>query len=111
MRPNLPQTKDSGTENFIQVPPAAPALDQLRSDVGSTVVTVDVDPDTTWIRIHSPGSQGVYVKFAEGVTTSDFDDFIIPGTTLDLADVSDRGIAKISLVTVSSSSSIVIVQR
>lgn len=66
--------------NAIQLPPPVVALEETYDATISTATSITLNTATTYIEV-SAIDKGVFLKYAAGAASTDYDEFIAPNTT------------------------------
>lgn len=104
--PELPGERDG---DFIPLTIASTALAKSNFSNVDTVQTINpLDVDTTLIEVNAIGA-GVFLKYAAGATSSDFDEYIQEGQTRHY--VRPSGVTVVSLIGRTSGGSAIVIQK
>lgn len=92
----------------MQLVPPSDALATTVDTTISSATTVTLNAATTLIEVNAL-SQGVYLKYGTGVSSSDFDEFIAAGVTRHY--VRPYGVSQISVIEQAASATVIIIEK
>ena len=94
-------------ENY-QLPPAIQPLAVTRDTSIDTATTVTLNANTGLLEVTALTSN-IFLKYGSGVTSSDFDEFILAGTTRHYA--IPQGVTEISVIEESTGGIIILIEK
>ena len=102
-----------GDGNVIQLTPSKTAeeITNISSLSNVTAQSVSLQDDTSMLEITcvTSGSDGVFLKYATGATSSDFDEFILAGSTRQY--IVPKSVDTVSVIGSSSGLNVVIIEK